>query len=157
MAFKLPINVYSPDHIRFCIEELESFAGTLDKKARAETNAGSWGLSTESSSLLAGLAKSRQDDPAAIRALVSTLQQQLEASKVFGITLAAPASHKLKEELVAWLRDKIDAAILVEFGVNPDIAGGMVLRSTSRIYDMSFRSLLLDRPERFTRVLEHVR
>ena len=46
--------------------------------------------------------------------------------------------------------------ILVEFSVNPDIAGGMVLRSTNRIYDMSFRSLLLNQPEGFTRTLENV-
>lgn len=156
MAYKLPISVYSPDHIRFCVEELESYAGALEKNSRGSTTAGAWGLSTESSSLVGMLPKTKQDEPEAMRALVDWLNGYLTASRVLGITLAAPASHKLKEELVSWLRENVAKDILVEFSVNPDIAGGMVLRSTNRIYDMSFRSLLLSQPERFTRTLENV-
>lgn len=156
MAYKLPIKVYSPDHIRFCIEELESYAGALDKDARGSTNAGSWGLSSESSALVEMLPKAKKDEAEAMRALVEWLNGYLSASRVIGITLAAPGSHKLKEELVTWLRENVAKDILVEFSVNPDIAGGMVMRSTNRIYDMSFRSLLLNKPERFTRILENV-
>ncbi len=156
MAYKLPIKVYSPDHIRFCIEELESYAAVLEKGSRGSTTAGSWGLSSESSALVDMLPKTKQDEPDAMRALVDWLNGYLTASRVLGITLAAPASHKLKEELVLWLRQNVANDILVEFSVNPDIAGGMVLRSTNRIYDMSFRSLLLNQPERFTRTLENV-
>jgi F0F1-type ATP synthase delta subunit len=152
----LPPNVYSPDHVRFCIEELQAYATSLHKRERGARSVEELLLSPESTSLLQTLAADQQNQPLAITELTEQLAEFAEKAPTFGLTLSAPASHHLKEELVAWMRQNIEPRTLVEFHVNPDIAGGMLLRSTNKVYDCSFRQLLLDKSERFTRILENV-
>ncbi len=153
----LPARVYSPDHLRFCLEELERYASALLRAKRGAHGVEIPELSRESAALLdAGISANEHDDPAAIARLGQGLVALLQSAPVVGVVLAAPAPMALKEELVAWLRANLTPTVLVEFHVDPDIAGGIVLRSINTIYDHSFRQHLLANPERFTRILEHV-
>jgi hypothetical protein len=153
---KLPANVYSPDHVRFCIEELEAYATMLRQRLRGGLSEAQPELSAESGALVASLPTAQRQDPLAIDGLVKGLQWVLEGAVTMTMTLAALAPHSLREELVAWMRDNVSPTTLIEFHVNPDIAGGMVLRTANRVYDWSFRGLLLKDPVRLTRALERV-
>lgn len=156
MSFKLPSALYTPDQLRVSAEELHALAAELrrtegTKAAKKESELGSDPL-VVLESLPAAVRRKHE----AITAVAEELEQMLAHSPRVTITLAGLASHTLKEELVSWLRTNTAPNVLVSFHVNPDIAGGMVVRSTNHVYDFSFRKRLLDQPERFTRILEHV-
>jgi hypothetical protein len=157
VAKSLPSSVYSPDHLRYCINELESYANVIEMIARGAQGKELPALSRESLDLLdAFMADKDRRNGTAINGLTQELTKLQETAKVVSITLAATAPHGLKEELVTWLRTNITPELLVEFHVNPDIAGGLVLRSFNRVFDESFRNHLLTQPERFTRILDGV-
>lgn len=155
---KLPPSLYSADQLLIAGEELHHYGVGLaqvrrhDPKDAVSLN----GLSTLAVEALELLpAEQRQQDEA-----VETLRQQLERLAISApqitLVLVARAPNKLKEELVAWLRENIHPGLLVNFHANPDIAGGVLIRSTNHIYDCSFRQALLADSARFTKVLEHV-
>jgi len=152
----LPDSIYSPDHLRFCIEDLDRYAAALERRDRG-SKAALPELSTEASDLLGEIKGADSNRADVVRALVVELQRHLEVAPKVAITLAAPPPRGLKAELVEWLRANTVPEAMVEFLVNPDIAGGMVVRTANKIFDFSFRSKLLHEPMRFTRILERVR
>ena len=157
MSSALPASVYSPDHLRFVVEELERYVSTLLTLNRGGQGVTLPELSPESLAVIAaGLEPAQASDAQAIMRLTVDLAHKLNTAVTMAVTLAALAPHALKEEMVAWLRENVSPDILVEFHVDPDIAGGMVLRSLNRVYDDSFRVHLLEKPRRFTEILTSV-
>jgi hypothetical protein len=156
MKLKLPANLYAPDQLRYCAEELYAYA-TAGRQRRRGATVPEPALSAESRSLLAGLTADQRNDFDALEALAAELETLLAGDSDVSVTLAALPSHALKEELVSWLRAATRENLLVSFHVNPDIGGGMVLRTFNRVHDFSFRRLLLAHPERFTKALQDVR
>jgi hypothetical protein len=149
----LPNSIYSPDHLRFCIGELRSYAVALAERDRGSQVALPE-LSVESSDLLHEIKGADSNRFDVVTALASELERHLESAPNVTITLAAPAPHGLKIELVRWLRDNILREVMVEFLVNPDISGGMILRTRNKVYDLSFRTKLLENSARFVPILE---
>lgn len=152
----LPSTIYSADHLRFCIEDLGRYVAALERRDRG-SKAALPELSIEASALLAEIKGADSDRVDVIQALVAELKTHLQAAPQVSITLAAPAPHRLKLELISWLRANIMQEVMVDFLVNPEIAGGMVLRTANKVFDFSFRTKLLGNAPRFTEVLEHVR
>lgn len=151
----LPSSIYSPDHLRFCIDELKAYAAALEERERgAKIDVPD--LSVESTDLFIELKGSDSNRADVVNALVGELEHHLDRAPSISLTLAATASHRMKRELVAWLRQNTSPEVMVEFLVSPDIGGGMVLRTTNKVFDFSFRSKLLNDPVRFTRLLESV-
>lgn len=156
MRLALPNNVYSPDHLRFCSEELKTYASILRRRDRGSDRIEVPELSPESQSLLASLPKARQLNVGVVETLAGELEKWAVKAPVVIITLAALAPLHLKMDLVGWMREHLSRNLLVEFHVNPDIAGGMVVHTTNKVFDFSFRSHLLEEPGRFVRILENV-
>lgn len=148
----LPSSIYSPDHLRFCVDELKSYAAALDQRDRGSTVTLPE-LSVESADLLTEIKGADANRADVVAALAAELERHLEAAPSLTITLAASAPHGLKMELVKWLRLNVRREVMVEFLVNPDIAGGMVVRTPNRVFDFSFRSKLLDNPKRLVAFL----
>jgi hypothetical protein len=158
MSFKLPLTVSSLDQLQFCAEELHAYAAKLRRRHSASTTeADAPELSLDSQTLLEQLPKEKRHDGAAVEALALELEAMIAHEARVTITLAALASRHLRQELVQWLRTNLKPNLLVDFHVNPDIAGGMVVRTTNRVHDFSFRHQLLADPNRFTEILDHVR
>jgi len=158
MSSSLPISVHSTDQLQFCAEELHAHAAALRSHRAAQRQApGESELSLDSQALLEQLPREKRGDGAAVEALATELEAMMAHGARVTITLAALASHRLREELVRWCRTNLKSNLLVDFHVNPDIAGGMVVRTTNRVYDFSFRRQLLANPNRFTEILDHVR
>ena len=149
----LPNSIYSPDHLRFCIGELKSYAATLEQRGRG-ANVSLPDLSVESSDLLAEIKGADSSRADVVNALADELERHLEAAPSVSLTLAATAPRSLKMELVGWLRTNIKREIMVEFLVNPDISGGMVVRTANKVFDCSFRSQLLKNSDRIVPLLE---
>jgi hypothetical protein len=154
--FKFPPSIYTPDQVQFGIDELRTYAEVLVKQNRLKKREGLPVLSSGTQDLLATLPATKRQDAAAVEEFSTALEKLLTQAPVVNISLAAAASHTVHEEIVAWLRQNISAGVLVAFHVNPDIAGGMVVRTTNKVFDFSWRNLLLDHPERLVKAIESV-
>ena len=47
-------------------------------------------------------------------------------------------------KLVAWFRTNADPYVLIQVGLQPNIAAGCILRTTNKYFDMSFKQHFLD-------------
>jgi hypothetical protein len=136
-------------------EELTHYGNTLAQGRRRHPGPAA-PLSPLAEAALALLPDDARKDPAAVDQWRHRLEDMATAAPMVTLVMAVPPGPALKHELVDWLRTNVHPALLVSFHANPDIAGGLVIRSTSHVYDCSFRQGLLRQPERFTKVLEHV-
>ncbi|MBP9852887.1 MAG: hypothetical protein QG629_485 [Patescibacteria group bacterium] len=80
------------------------------------------------------------------------LDNVLSKAPVLHISFASEASRKFTTEIVMWLRANFDSEMLVEIGLEPNIAAGCIVRTTNRYFDFSLqkhleskRSMLLER------------
>ena len=55
------------------------------------------------------------------------------------ISFAADPSASFTEKIVAWFRENIHPNILVQIGLQPNIAAGCVVRTANKIFDFSLR------------------
>lgn len=162
MSFNLPESLYSVDQLSLCSDELRQYAEVL-RQAQNQKKVGSAqvkivlpDLSAASYDLIEALPKSRRLDVEVIDGVCDILDNWLVAAPVVNITLPAPATRSLKTELVSWFRNNVGQQIVLSFHVNPDIAGGMVVRTTNQVHDFSFRKQLLASPEKIVTVIERV-
>lgn len=88
--------------------------------------------------------------------LISSLESIKKAAPTVTITLAAPATSEVKKALVSWYRTNVSDTILISFGFNSNILGGMVVRYGSTIHDWSFRRVILNERSKFGEILRRV-
>jgi predicted transcriptional regulator len=91
-----------------------------------------------------------------LEVLIADLDAILHKGNVITITLAAQPSNSVKAKLVAWCRKEISPDVLVNFSFNKSLLGGMVVRAGSRVFDWSFRRLILESSDKFPEVLRRV-
>lgn len=61
---------------------------------------------------------------------------------VFNITLARPVSHEHLISLTKWIRTSIHPQIVLAVGLQPSLVAGAHVRTSNRVFDLSFRSAL---------------
>lgn len=147
----LPDELYSADQLLAVAEELHQFGIHM-----AKTGSKTEPLSPLAETAFSMISAPERNKPEAVENLRAQLEQMAATAPAITLTLAASPPRTLRNELVRWLRQSIRPDILVNIHVNPDIAGGVVIRSTNRIYDCSFRSALLAHADQFGKVLERV-
>ncbi|CAN5412248.1 hypothetical protein BH10PAT4_BH10PAT4_0930 [soil metagenome] len=88
--------------------------------------------------------------------LLDMLNLYKNTAPTLTITLAAPPTNDIKHTLISWCRKNIAPNVMVAFGFNSTILGGMVVHYGSRIFDWSFRRKILDGRQAFGEVLRRV-
>lgn len=88
--------------------------------------------------------------------LIAALEDAKKTAPVITITLAAPATSDIKQQLVASCRANIADNALVTFKFNSGLCGGMVIHHGSHVFDWSFRRQILANRAKFTEVLRSV-
>lgn len=154
MKPKLPDSLYSVDQVLAVAEELHQYGQQIGRSVHRKAPVVE--LSTEATAVLETLPAGQRDQSAAIEALRGGLEQLATTAAVITLVVAAPPSAQLKQELTGWLRANVRPKLLVNFHVDPEIAGGLVIRSTNHIFDDSFRSALIANQAKFTQVLDRV-
>lgn len=162
MSLTLPSNIWSPEDLRELISNLKQYATWLAGYSIRQ-RVSSPGRADEPPALSAtavSMLHELQDRHALTQASVDKLIADLEAIEVVAprihFTFAAAPSNGLKRAFVGWCRSNISHDILVGFGFNTTILGGMVVRYGSHIFDWSFRRQLLASRDRFPEVLRRV-
>lgn len=156
----LPASIQTPDNLQYCCDEMFNFVKSLTQAGRRKAAGGKPDaiptLSQASLEILKILPENQHADIKAIEGIAAELTAILEHSPVVHVTLAAPPPPTLKVSLTEWFRSNSHANTLVAFHVNPDIAGGMTVRTVNEVHDFSFRTALLAHPEKFLEVLDRV-
>jgi hypothetical protein len=144
---RLPDSVYSPEQLRACAMEMEIVAGWRrhqDIKRRTGQPSQAvpdFGISAD----LTELVGSEEEISKLSGEEISAWREQLALwlkQPVVHLTFAVAPHAATKLAMVRWFRNEISPAALLKFEVNRNIVGGMVVRTPSRIIDLSFRRRL---------------
>lgn len=74
--------------------------------------------------------------------LVNQLKFVRRTAPVVHITFASTPSKRALRALVKWFRDNIHPNTLIEPGVQPSIAGGCLVRTSTKTFDFSIQKIL---------------
>lgn len=80
--------------------------------------------------------------------LLQSLKTYKASAKILHISFAAEPSPAFVQKMTDWLRNNIDSLLLLQVGLQPDIAAGCTVRSRNKYFDFSLRKeLSKHRPE----------
>ena len=161
MKYKLPVDISSPQDLASLITEIQQYARWFSHESiKKQVGAARSSEAPLISKVALETIRSLQSKDALTRsdldALISFLTETKQKSPSVTLTLAAPPTKAVKQELVSWCRENIAPDILVTFQFNSTILGGMVVRTRSHVYDWSFRRHILEERYKFPGVLRRV-
>jgi len=74
--------------------------------------------------------------------LYNTLNEIMGRAPLIHISFASEASPKALDKIIDWLRNNIHPQTLLQVGLQPNIAAGCVVRTPSKVFDLSLRNYL---------------
>lgn len=74
--------------------------------------------------------------------LLDNLEQTKTKSPSVHISFPTDPSQEVMQRLIAWFRQEIDPSIVIQVGLQPTIAAGIVLRTENHQFDFSLRQHL---------------
>ena len=162
MKLKLPASIASSQDLAALISEVHVYAKwaareLIKQRVSAKRGAAQPELSAEASDVIRAWSGNKPLTQASIDSLIKALENHRKTAPSISITLAAIPTGDVKTRLVEWVRKELASDMLVNFRVNRNILGGLVVASGSHIFDWSFRRKLLDAPRPFHEVLQNVR
>ena len=84
----------------------------------------------------------------------------LHHAPIVRLTFSSEPGPEELTRLIEWFRQQSEMVVLLHIGLQPSIAAGVMLRTTSHRYDFSLRGDLLKRTDKFidaiNRVADHV-
>jgi hypothetical protein len=158
---QLPDSIYSPEQLKALTLELErliswrSRQDIKEKGGHAVATVPDFELSLEIIDLLGPTEMIARLSADRLEHWQDNLQD-LSRQPVTHITLASPVPENLRVALVKWFRSHISPTALLKFEVNRNVVGGMVIRTSNRIIDCSFRSKLLENRNNIPEILRRV-
>jgi hypothetical protein len=76
---------------------------------------------------------------------------------VLHISFAADPSSAFTDKIITWLRQNINARVLLRIGLQPSIAAGCVVRTPNHYYDLSLRKHFAENRDLLIQKLESIR
>lgn len=137
--YVLPTMITGPADVNRTLLELEALEDYLRQAGTRKDKAVKL---PRTSSVLDSLAVANKIDllDAEGRAhIVAFLQSVQQHAPILHISFAAEPSAAFAARIVDWLRGNVSRYTLVQIGLQPSIAAGCILRSTSKVFDMSLR------------------
>ncbi len=161
MNLKLPETIASKQDISTLIAEIREYAQwfeheTIKRRMNVTELSTPPQFSTTAVRLIHDLSVEHTVTLELITQLAKELEVYAQTAPNISITLAAPITPSVKEELVRWCRENISPMTLVSFTFNTTLLGGLVVRYGSHVYDWSFRRKILDNRSRLAEVLQRV-
>lgn len=77
----------------------------------------------------------------------------IKHAPVMHISFASEATRRFTTELIVWLRTNYDSEMLIEIGLEPNIAAGCVVRTTNKMFDFSLINHLKEKRPMLTDML----
>ena len=142
MKLELPPEITTPTELKTVRLELADYIGNQQHRAALTKVGTKPARSKPVSAELAAVLKA-WSAPADLDDLAGQLDQLIAHASTITLSLPAQASIEFRQRLIGWLRTEIKPNLLVNLTVNPEIGGGVIIRTTNHVYDLSFKSRLL--------------
>lgn len=91
------------------------------------------------------------------RQLIQHLRTLKETAPVVHMTFAAAADRQSLQEIADWLRSKVHPQAVVSVGLQPDLVGGVYIRTPNHVHDLSLRARLAGHRHVITQQVEALR
>ncbi|HSX07583.1 MAG TPA: hypothetical protein VLG11_01695 [Candidatus Saccharimonadales bacterium] len=151
---QLPASIVSTIDVGRLSRELEAFEDYIEQ---AHARKGGAGLTPpRTSRLLEELTAANncnllQDGD---RERLKAFLESLAEAPVVHISFAADPSAAFTEKLVRWLRMNIDPHLLVQVGLQPNIAAGCIVRTANKVFDFSLRENFMQKRDLLIKAIE---
>jgi hypothetical protein len=161
VKLKLDESVSSLQDLRGLVMEIREYAkwhahNDIKKRVHVRTGTKEPDMTASARAVLHEWSGGKELASRSLDELIATLEDYGRKAPTITITLAALPSAGMKKQLVSWCRDNITPNILVDFQFNSTLLGGLVVRSSSHVYDWSFRRQILAERNKFPEVLRRV-
>ena len=80
----------------------------------------------------------------------------LHHAPIVRLTFSSEPGPKELSRMIDWFRQETGLVVLLHIGLQPSIAGGVMVRTTSHRYDLSLRNDLLSRTDKFIDAVNQV-
>ena len=144
----LPVTVYSLDQLTRIIWEIDEGLAQLRKSPELKPQFSS---ATEKLFALNGIHSF--DEPTAT-ALKEALETARKNSQEIHISTNSIMTPGWREEIMQWLRNEIDSRLFCSFSSDTTQGGGIIVRTSKRQYDMTFKHQLLSSSSRLVELLK---
>jgi len=157
-ALELPTLIFGPVEIHRLLRELESLEDFMTQAHIRE--AGKQPTLPRTSRLLEGLAANNNfnllvtEDRARLNAFLQSIEQD---APVIHMSFAADPSSAFTAKIVAWLRTNIHPYTLLNLGLQPTIAAGCEVRTSSHVFDFSLRNRFAEQRELLIKALSETK
>ena len=110
------------------------------------------------SGALASLLATNKLHPTAdvIRQLQQWVEALLHHAPVVRLTFSSDPGPKELNRMIEWFRQESGKVVLLHIGIQPTVAAGVIIRTTSHRYDLSLRAELLKRTDQFVDAINTV-
>lgn len=158
MEVKLPLRVVSKRDVKLLIHEIELLLEQhLQHDVAAKHSDQNRAVRKPSATLQALFAMNNQQiSVTALQHMKPKLDRVASLSPSVRIIFPSSPPQEVSDKMVQWFRGNIADNILVQISVQPNIAGGFVLRTRRHRYDFSLRESILSKASTFKEVLARV-
>lgn len=81
------------------------------------------------------------------RARLAKFLKSLESAPMVHISFATDPSAAFTEKIVSWFRANIHPTMLVQVGLQPNIAAGCIVRTNNKVFDFSLRQNFVEKQQ----------
>lgn len=140
----LPDRVFSRVDLSQLIAELEKFDNRLSEFEARQKTGHSSNHPVLSDRLLDFFAVNHMEigDNIDLSQLISQLKRLKSRMPIVHLTFASQVDDDSLREIVKWLRQSVHRQAVVSIGLQPGLIGGVYMRTTNRVYDLSVRKSL---------------
>lgn len=135
----LPINVISRSEISKCVRELENLKDFFHQagiRGAKDQGLPSLGRSLESIAEANKLNLLHDKDRDQLKSFLTSLKAK---APVIHMSFSSEASDLFLGKLLEWFRKEVHPHVLLEVGLQPELAAGCTVRTTNKFFDFSFR------------------
>ena len=144
-VFRLPNSVVQKIDISRLVREVESLDGDLvaaDVRAKSGVKTDWQPVLSEQLTDFLVLNKLQIGDSQQRTQLVAAMRKLKDSVPVIHMTFASNADQESLKSIVEWLRSSVHLQAVIAIGLQPDLVGGVHVRTSNRAHDLSIRAKL---------------
>ncbi len=92
-------------------------------------------------------------DPEHRKALLAALEHLKTNAPTIHVSFAAEPSAAFLTQVITWIRSNIDQNLILQVGLQPQIAAGCIVRSENKLFDFSLRANFTSKREQLGAML----
>lgn len=139
-SFQLPLVISSKSDFARLLRELHAIDEFLNQAAIRQPGS-SLAMPKISKAMqeVALVNKTNLLETSSRRGLLQAFMAYHASPKIVHISFAAEPSLVFLQKVTSWMRENIDSLVLLQIGLQPDIAAGCTVRTTNKYFDLSLR------------------